>query len=577
MFAFIKKLIKKTPADGAVHRECPPDRASSPKADPQPAHSPAPSRAREGRGLELPLKPIMESLPLELQTCIVEPEVSEVCIHVPLEKVLAQLSKGCVRISFGELRQLAAGVFAADPSRDHMPVTLPLGEIISRLNPALIERRRTQRHVSVPEDISSPFDKDGNGLVFAAGPSASSPEPAAVPNRISQPVPAADAPAAPKPSGLGSTGRISLTSASTPAAPSVTPPPAPVLPEQRPISFGNGRMQQPPEKPIKPVGPASPPIRMAAPVSAPESVQPLRDQMPPVAPSAAVPGSAKAPVEAPILAGLTSLAESWPDQIRREIVESRLVDAKLALPFGPIGQALKAGRIIFTWKEVRSWITGQAASAGSPHDALTVELPLKVVAPLYLARQQARKPQEKVKIDEDIPNLFFGFPQPEPAGTKIAAMTARPEDTNFYVWDDATESARVDESDAKKPPTPGTRFLSKYATPNEVVSRAASLDGVAGALIALPDGLMVASRLASDLNGDTLAAFLPQIFGKVSQCTKELRMGDLNNLNFTVGNVPWKIFRVNSIFFAAFGRSGEPLPTARLAALAAELDHKPRN
>ncbi|HEX2972468.1 MAG TPA: roadblock/LC7 domain-containing protein, partial [Tepidisphaeraceae bacterium] len=129
---------------------------------------------------------------------------------------------------------------------------------------------------------------------------------------------------------------------------------------------------------------------------------------------------------------------------------------------------------------------------------------------------------------------------------------------------------------AAQRPTPGTRFVTKYATPNEVVSRAAALPGVAGALIALPDGLMVANRLPAELNADTLAAFLPQIFGKVSQCTKELRMGELNNLNFTVGNVPWKIFRVNAIFFAAFGQAREPLPTAQLAALAAELDHNPK-
>jgi hypothetical protein len=51
-------------------------------------------------------------------------------------------------------------------------------------------------------------------------------------------------------------------------------------------------------------------------------------------------------------------------------------------------------------------------------------------------------------------------------------------------------------------------------------------------------------------------------------------MGELNNLNFTVGNVPWKIFRVNAIFFAVFGRPAQPLPTAQLAALAAELDRK---
>jgi len=95
-----------------------------------------------------------------------------------------------------------------------------------------------------------------------------------------------------------------------------------------------------------------------------------------------------------------------------------------------------------------------------------------------------------------------------------------------------------------------------------------------GALVALPDGLRVASKLPPDVNGDTMAAFLPQIFGKVSQCTKELRMGDLNNLNFTVGNIPWKIFRVNAIYFAAYGRAGQGLPTAQLAALAAQLDRK---
>ena len=147
-------------------------------------------------------------------------------------------------------------------------------------------------------------------------------------------------------------------------------------------------------------------------------------------------------------------------------------------------------------------------------------------------------------------------------------------DTNYYSVNDGTEApAPVDTAVKRAGPT-GTAFIAKCATPNEIVSRAASLSGVSGALVALPDGLMVASKLSADLNGDTLAAFLPQIFGKVNQCTKELRMGELNNLNFTVGNVPWKIFRVNAIFFAAFGRAGQPLPSAELAALAGELDHK---
>jgi predicted regulator of Ras-like GTPase activity (Roadblock/LC7/MglB family) len=159
------------------------------------------------------------------------------------------------------------------------------------------------------------------------------------------------------------------------------------------------------------------------------------------------------------------------------------------------------------------------------------------------------------------------------AASPVAPKVA---DTNYYVWDDSSDRARIHEDEVRRGPSPGTKFVAKYATPNEVVSRAAALEGIAGALIALPDGLMVASRLAADLNGDTLAAFLPQIFGKINQCTKELRMGELNNVHFTVGNIPWKIFRVNAIFFAAFGRAGEPMPTAQLAALATELDHRPK-
>jgi predicted regulator of Ras-like GTPase activity (Roadblock/LC7/MglB family) len=154
-----------------------------------------------------------------------------------------------------------------------------------------------------------------------------------------------------------------------------------------------------------------------------------------------------------------------------------------------------------------------------------------------------------------------------------AIPVTKSKDTNYFAWDDASQSVQTPQQNEVKR-SPGTKFITRYATPNEVVSRAAGLEGVAGSLIALPDGLMVASQLSPDLNGDTLAAFLPQIFAKVNQCTKELRMGELNNLNFTVGNVPWKIFRVNAIFFAAFGRAGEPLPTGQLAALAAELDHK---
>ena len=301
------------------------------------------------------------------------------------------------------------------------------------------------------------------------------------------------------------------------------------------------------------------------------------------APAGPLPFPKQAPAKSgpetpPILAGLTALAEAWPDAVRQEIVQLNLVDAKVALPPEVVERALKQGRIAFTWKMLRSWIRPSPLPTVSAHDGAVLELPLKIVAPLFLARQkESAKSKPQVTVDENIPNLFFGFPQPEaPANQPPPAMRtadARQRDTNYYVWSETADTAMVD-SGAEKRPTGGTTFTSAHSTPNEVVLRASGLEGVAGALVALPDGLMVAHRLPPEVNGETIAAFLPQIFGRVSQCTRELRLGELNNLNFTVGNVPWKIFRVNAIYFAAFGFSGQAMPSSELAALAAELDRK---
>jgi predicted regulator of Ras-like GTPase activity (Roadblock/LC7/MglB family) len=297
-------------------------------------------------------------------------------------------------------------------------------------------------------------------------------------------------------------------------------------------------------------------------------------------------------VEVPSLSlPLNSLSELWPDALRHEMAQLQLTEAQVALPIDQIEAAMKRGKVAFPWKTLRSWTRPIPLPTVSAHDATVLELPLKIVAPLFLARKkEAMKQQQKVAVDKAIPNLFFGFPQSDSIVTTptapevVSAASApvptfshpvsKPVETNYYVWEDSSDSAKVDETEFKRKPSIDTNFLSRHATPNEVVSRASVLEGVVGDLVALPDGLMVASKLPPELNGDTLAGFVPQIFGKVSQCTKELRMGDLNNLNFTVGNIPWKIFRVNAIFFAAFGREGQGLPTAQLATLAAQLDRK---
>jgi predicted regulator of Ras-like GTPase activity (Roadblock/LC7/MglB family) len=266
---------------------------------------------------------------------------------------------------------------------------------------------------------------------------------------------------------------------------------------------------------------------------------------------------------------------------------------------------LKRGKITITWKELRTLIN--SVSLNSPHDILVLEIPLKALAPAFFAAQkQSAKAVKRVQVAEEIPNLFFGFPQPgteaaapaapvapvasaapvapvaaaapiapaAPVASAVPVIPFTPAPTALKVTDTNFFTAPDEELPPSRTPAPATDFLNRHTHPQEVVARALSLNGVAGAVVALADGLRVASQVPADINADTLSAFLPQIYERVNQSTRELRMGALNNVSFTVGNVPWKIFRINSIYFAAFGRAGEALPKAQLAGLAAELDRK---
>jgi predicted regulator of Ras-like GTPase activity (Roadblock/LC7/MglB family) len=303
---------------------------------------------------------------------------------------------------------------------------------------------------------------------------------------------------------------------------------------------------------------------------------------------------------------LGSLCESWPDGLKNEILSSPLAHANIPLDGAVILPGLRRGRVVMQWGHIRQ--LAQPNSEPSQYDNLELELPLKVIAPLFLASHKAPTQRPRVRgMTTEIPDLFFGFPQPAQAPAIPAAPIApvapplasaapaapaaplapavpvvpplpkpanRSEDTNFYVWGENGEVPQNDEAGLKRNEVPQTDFLSRQSHPKDVVARAMALPGVAGAVVAMADGMRVASQVPVELSADTVAAFLPQIFDRVNQSTRELRMGPLNNVKFTVGNVPWKIFRVNAVYFAAFGRAGEQLPSAQLAQLASEMDRK---
>ena len=577
------------PGSGAAAPSAPPASAPALRATPIVPPSAATPRAANPDVIELPLTSIVACLPLDLRAKLMAAPPASQTIHLQADQVIGQLAFGAVKISFGELRHLAPGVFVNSGGElDNKLVNLPLQEILPRLNPALLARRPVKK-VQVADDITGPFANRGRGFSFTTqalkappAPPTPAPQPDEAPAHsiaFVPPISTRQVSPSPQPSQFP---QRSI----TPAAPTngthgsahSSPPVSPLAPRNAtpPPSNGNGNghangLTLPPGLRIGSMNgnrqAETPPMKMSA-VPAPEPVTP--------SPAPARP----APAQPTLFVSLSELCENWPEALKAEILSSPLAQTNVPLDGAIILPGMKRGRVVITWKQIR--VAAQPSSAASSNDNLELELPLKIIAPLFLAAQKGpSRLQVKASVSSDIPDLFFGFPQPAPAPAPAAPVAAplpkapeKPQDTNYYVWGEKGEAPQADEAALRRGEAPQTDFLSRQTHPKEVVQRAVELPGVAGSVVAMQDGLRVASQTPADLNPDTLAAFLPQIFERLNQSTRELRMGALNNVNFTVGNIPWKIFRVNAVYFAAFGRANEPLPGAPLAALAVELDHK---
>ena len=223
MFGYVKNLLRKwvekrddNQPPTVVSAAPAPSRRTvmAPPPEDAPAHNN--DSHQNGSGIELPLQPILGGLPLELQPRLRHPDAGALTISIPLETILTQLSRGAVKITFGELRQAAPDLFTPEDDRDRVMVSLPLGEILSRLNPALITRRRIQKQVEVPDEICSPFDQRNQSLIFSVGLT----QPEAAP--VSAPTPRQTAVSAPAP--VAPPTRREITFTPSPAPPSADTP-----------------------------------------------------------------------------------------------------------------------------------------------------------------------------------------------------------------------------------------------------------------------------------------------------------------------------------------------------------------
>jgi predicted regulator of Ras-like GTPase activity (Roadblock/LC7/MglB family) len=178
-----------------------------------------------------------------------------------------------------------------------------------------------------------------------------------------------------------------------------------------------------------------------------------------------------------------------------------------------------------------------------------VELPLRVVAPLFLASNKPSATQKKVVVPDSIPDMFAGkgtMPAAAPAAAPTPVVVA-------------------------PAPVPAAAKLAPVAGPSEAVQRACKLAGVAGALVASEDGLSVAAQLPASLKADNVAAFVPQMFSRLTQYAKDLGAGSVSRMTFVSGDATWQISKGGTVYLVVVSKAGAALPAAEVEALANEL------
>jgi predicted regulator of Ras-like GTPase activity (Roadblock/LC7/MglB family) len=276
---------------------------------------------------------------------------------------------------------------------------------------------------------------------------------------------------------------------------------------------------------------------------------------------------------------------------------------------------MKSGKVLFSWQEVAGWIKPPLLIPPTPKvGEMAVELPLKVLAPLFMAHHRAAV-QKRLSIDENIPDLFAGgngngadaqvvsaAPAPTvapsapsgpvvppapaartqnvaptiPASPALRMVTPTPAPTPVLVTAPvkpaspaATPSQAPAQAETSLEQVVGE--ADKRFSAKEIIARSARLPGTIGALLVMSDGLLVTSQAPADVKAETIAAFLPQMFGRMNQYTKELALGPLQHLTLGVENGTWHVIKCANIYFAVLGKRGETLPLNLLAQVAAEL------
>jgi len=264
--------------------------------------------------------------------------------------------------------------------------------------------------------------------------------------------------------------------------------------------------------------------------------------------------------------------------VRNEIQQFQLTNATISIPVNRLEPGMKTGRVAFTWGELCGWLSITVPS--SANGDTVVELPLKVIAPLFLAAPRTVKPRKAVSIGENVPDLFAGVskpvaPQPEaePAAAPAAPLRMAPAVALPTPVPSVTPPVRV------PVPAVSANVLGEIFghpskgdwTPAEIVQKIQAMPGVAGALLASRDGLLVAGQVPPPLKTELIAAFLPQMLSQISNCTEEVHLGTVHALRLSTGQTNCLMLKAGKLCLAVLSKPDQKLPEAVLERIASQL------
>lgn len=443
--------------------------------------------------LAISLKSVLDRLSAALKPLATRAASPDEKINVPTAKVLAQLSTGAVRITFDELRAAApAGLFSAGGQGDAL-VDLPLPEVLRVAGP-LLKRKPAQKA------------EPAAGSFFAGLGPASASAPAPAPAPVVPPAPV--------------------------APPIFAPPTAPAAPAFAPAF-------QP--------APAPEPARSSTTFT---TFQPAPEPFVPGTTFITQPPAAEAPASNTVPVKLSVLTVGWPDNVRKEATD--LGDATVEFPREELGNAMKSGKVIFSWGQLRSWMNPSVGP--SLLDSTSLQLPLRVLVQPFMSNMRSAA---KSSGSGDTGMTTFVNRAPAPSLTIPTAAPAAP----------APAAAPVDSKLGEALGKPEKA----HWTPTEIIHAVIGLPGVFGAMLSLQEGHLAAAEMQATLPPELLAYALPKLFSATGEQARQMKLGDPTVISLVADGHHWVVFKLEKIFFTVMSRKGHLLPLPQLQIIANEI------